>query len=115
MDTEVKEVKTVFTQVLSCFLIAIVSLEIQCASLLHHLGHQSVLCPQTLFLFKELFYSAKSALKDEFSSKLPIVRPRVNGKTKSNKGSNKKETDDPCFSKFVKLSTPFVRGEMELK
>ena len=67
------------------------------------------------FLIQGAFLQCKSALKDEFSSKLPIVRPRVNGKTKSNKGSNKKETDDPCFSKFVKLSTPFVRGEMELK
>lgn len=92
-----------------------VSRDSGCKPDLQHLGHQSGPCPQTLFLFKELFYSAKSASKDEFSSILPIVRPRVNGKPKSNKGSNKKEIDDPCFSKFVKLSTPFVRGETELK
>lgn len=39
----------------------------------------------------------------------------MNGKTKSSKGNNRKETDDPCFSKFIQLSTPFVRGEMGLK
>ena len=113
--TQVKELKTVFTQILSCFLFVIMFLEIQCECLLQHLVHQSVICQQTLFLLKELFHSAKSALKDEFSSTLPIVGPHVNGKTKSNKGNNRKETDDPCFSKFIQLSTPFVRGEMGLK
>ena len=90
-------------------------LEIQCEYLLQHLAHQSGFCQQTRFLFKELFYSTKSALRDEFASILPVFRPHVNGKTKSNKSKNKKETDDPYISKFVKLSTPFVRGEMELK